>query len=193
MIHKVCVYSASSTKIPEVYMEAARTLGRALAEANIQCINGGSNRGSMHELSSAARKHGGHTIGVIPQFMIDEGWESRELGELIVTHSMHDRKAKMIELSDAIVALPGGCGTLEELFEAITWKQLGLHAKPIVIVNVSGFYDPLIALLERAVEQNFMRDIHARMWSVVGSAEEVVDALRSETGWDPTLKKFAAI
>ncbi|MGL4994286.1 MAG: TIGR00730 family Rossman fold protein [Bacteroidales bacterium] len=193
MINSVCVYSASSTKIPTSYVEAARRLGAELAKANISCINGGSNRGLMHEISKEVIINGGHTIGVIPQFMIDEGWESRELHELIVTDSMHERKAKMIELADAIIALPGGCGTLEELFEAITWKQLGLHSKPIIVVNIDGFYDPLVTLLERAIEQNFMRDVHAKMWLVVATIEEAVQALHSEHDWDSSLRKFAAI
>jgi len=193
VIHSVCVYSASSTKIPNAYVDAARRLGAELAKAKISCINGGSNRGLMHEISKEVIMHGGHTIGVIPQFMIDEGWESKDLHELIVTNSMHERKAKMIELADAIVALPGGCGTLEELFEAITWKQLGLHSKPIIIVNIDGFYDPLITMLDKAIEQNFMRDVHAKMWFVASDIDEVLLALHSEHDWDPSLRKFAAI
>ena len=108
-------------------------------------------------------------------------------------NSMHERKARMASLSDAVIALPGGCGTLEELLEIITWKQLGLYLNPIVILNTAGYYDPLLALLEKAVEQNFMRTEHTRMWVVATTPQDAIDALYSAPDWNGSVRKFAAI
>ncbi|MGL5788234.1 MAG: TIGR00730 family Rossman fold protein [Bacteroidales bacterium] len=193
MIKSVCVYSASSTKIHDKYFDAAYRLGKVLGQAGITCVNGGSNKGLMKTVSESTMEHGGKTIGVIPAFMIDEGWENRELNELIITDSMHDRKEKMAELADAVVALPGGCGTLEELLEIITWKQLGLFENPVIILNFEGFYNPLIEMLDKAVSENFMREVHREMFSVVNTPEEVLEAIKNAPRWDTPPRKFAAI
>jgi len=141
MIRSVCVYCASSSRSPEIYLEAAARLGRALAEAGMGIVYGGSSLGSMGRMAEAALAAGGKVTGVLPQFMDELEWGHRNLTELRVVDDMHERKRTMLELADAVVALPGGCGTLEELFEAITWKRLGLFFGPVVLVNVNGFFD----------------------------------------------------
>lgn len=193
MIERVCVYSASSSQIPEKYVDAAFRLGKVLGEAGITCVNGGSNRGLMKTVSEATMQYGGKTIGVIPSFMLKEGWENNELNELIVTESMHERKEMMAKLADAVIALPGGCGTLEELLEIITWKQLGLFENPVIILNFDGFYNPLIEMLDKAVSENFMREVHREMFTVVDHPEGVLDAIRNAPRWDVAPRKFAAI
>lgn len=147
----------------------------------------------MAQLSDSALAAGGEVTGIIPRFMCDENWQHKGLTELIVTETMHDRKQKMAFLSDAAIALPGGCGTLEELLEVITWKQLGIFTKPIIIVNTNGYYDGLISVLHRAVDENFMRDIHRDIWTVVNEPEEVLDAINNAPHWDSNVRKFAAI
>lgn len=134
-INSVCVYSASSTKIDAVYFQAADTLGYLLAEHRIRLINGAGSIGLMCSVADAVLKNGGEVTGVIPRFMVEQNWHHTGLTELIEVESMHERKRKMADLSDGIIALPGGCGTLEELLEIITWKQLGLYLNPIVILN----------------------------------------------------------
>jgi uncharacterized protein (TIGR00730 family) len=152
MIESVCVYCASSNRSPEIYLDAAARLGRILAENGITIVYGGSSLGSMGRLAAAALEAGGKVIGVLPRFMDDLEWGHRALSELRIVEDMHERKRVMLELSGAAIALPGGCGTLEELFEAITWKRLGLYFGPVVLVNVGGFFDPCIELLNRCVD-----------------------------------------
>src|SRR6266700_815232 len=148
-IETVCVYCASSAQADPLYAEAAARLGRHLAAEGFAVVYGGSTLGSMGRMAHAALDAGGKVTGVIPRFMDDLEWGHRSLTELHVVDDMHERKRLMPQLSDAVVALPGGCGTLEELFEAITWKRLGLYLGPIVLVNVNRFFDPCIELLNR--------------------------------------------
>ena len=155
-INSVCVYSASSTKIDAVYFQAAETLGRLLAEHRIRLINGAGSIGLMCSVADAVLKNGGEVTGVIPRFMVEQNWHHTGLTELIEVESMHERKQKMANLSDGIIALPGGCGTLEELLEIITWKQLGLYLNPIIILNTNRFFDPLLEMLEKAIDESFM-------------------------------------
>jgi uncharacterized protein (TIGR00730 family) len=149
--------------------------------------------GMMGEIAKSTLKAGGKVIGVIPQFMYDENWYLAELTDLIITETMHERKQKMIEMADALVALPGGCGTFEELFEAITWKQLGLITQPIVIANFENYYQPIVSMFDRAVEEQFIREQHTQMWQVVNSADEILPAIQNSTTWCKTYRKFAAI
>lgn len=192
-IKTVCVYSASSTKIPEVYFRAADELGRLLGERGLRVVNGAGNIGLMRAVSDATLAAGGTVTGVIPRFMVEQGWYHDGLTELIVTETMHERKRRMADLADAVIALPGGCGTFEELLEIITWKQLGLFANPIVILNTDGYYDALLALFERAVRENFMRDQHSGMWAVAQTPEEAVRLIFTLPPWDKSLRRFAAI
>lgn len=192
-IHSVCVYSASSTKISPVYFEAAEQLGRLLAEHHIRLINGAGSLGLMRTVADAVLAHGGEVTGVIPHFMVEQNWHHAGLTELIEVDSMHVRKQKMADLSDAVIALPGGCGTLEELLEIITWKQLGLYLNPIVVLNINGFFNPLIEMLERAIDENFMRRQHGDIWKVAQTPEEAIELIYSTPVWDASIRKFAAI
>ena len=192
-IHSVCVYSASSTKIAPVYFEAAEKLGSLLAKQYIRLINGAGSIGLMRSVADAVLKNGGEVTGVIPHFMVEQNWHHTGLTELIEVTSMHERKQKMANLSDGIIALPGGCGTLEELLEIITWKQLGLYLNPIVVLNTNGFYDPLLKMLDRAAEEHFMRPAHLDIWKVASTPTEAIDLLYSTPVWDKEIRKFAAI
>ena len=192
-INSVCVYSASSTKIDPVYFQAAEELGRLLAEHHIRLINGAGSIGLMCSVADTVLKNGGEVTGVIPHFMVEQNWHHTGLTELIEVESMHERKQKMANLSDGIIALPGGCGTLEELLEIITWKQLGLYLNPIIILNVNAFFDPLLEMLEKAIEENFMRQQHGDIWKVARTPEEAVKLLYETPVWDISIRKFAAI
>lgn len=192
-IGAVCVYCASSTKIDEVYFEAARELGTLLAERRICLVNGAGRMGLMAAVADAVLKSGGEVTGVIPHFMVEQGWQHEGLTRLVEVGSMHERKAAMAEMGDATIALPGGCGTLDELMEIITWKQLGLYLKPIVILNVGGYYDPLLEMLRRAVEENFMRVQHSDIWHVARTPQEAVGLIESTPPWDASIRKFAYI
>jgi uncharacterized protein (TIGR00730 family) len=187
----VCVYCASSERTPALYHDAATRLGRHLASEGFGIVYGGGATGSMGRVADAALAAGGKVTGVLPRFMDSLEWGHRSLSELHLVDDMHQRKRLMLELSDAAVALPGGCGTLEELLEAITWKRLGLFLGPIAIVNVNGFYDPLADLLARSIAERFMDQKHAAMWSVVGQPEEVAGALRSAPAWSANARAFA--
>lgn len=193
MIGSVVVYCASSTKIKSCYFEAAQRLGKILAENNITCCNGAGNMGLMAALSNAVLENGGRVTGVIPRFMCEQGWHHEQLTTLEFVDTMHERKQRMMQLSDAAIALPGGCGTLEELLEVITWKQLGLYLKPIVIVNVDNFFTPLLVYLEQLIEERFMRPIHRNIWIVVESPEDVLEAIEKAEPWDASVRKNAAI
>ena len=189
----ICVYCAASTKIKPQYFEATARLGKILADAELSVVFGGGSSGLMGQLADSILESGGKITGVIPQFMCDEDWHHNELTELIVVETMHERKQKMAMMADAVIALPGGCGTLEELLEVITWKQLGIFTKPIVIVNMDGYFNDLIAMLHRAIDEQFMRNEHKRMWEVVSTPEEVLSAIQNSDTWDSTARSFAAI
>jgi uncharacterized protein (TIGR00730 family) len=192
-IKSVCVYSASSTQIAPVYFEVAEELGRLLARKRINLINGAGCIGLMAATSNAALAEGGTVTGVIPRFMVEQGWHHQGLTRLVETDTMHERKQLMAEMSDGVIALPGGCGTLEELLEIITWKQLGLYLKPIVILNIDGYYNPLLEMLKNAIDGNFMRKEHQAIWQVASTADEAIDMLYHAPAWNRELRKIAAI
>ena len=179
-IASVCVYCASSTRVAPVYREAAAELGRLLGERNLRVINGAGNTGLMCAVSDGALAAGGTVTGVIPHFMVEQNWCHKGLTELVEVDNMHERKQRMADLSDAAIALPGGCGTLEELLEVITWKQLGLYLNPIVILNINGYFDPLLEMFRRAVDEHFMRSQHAGLWAVASPPAEAVALIYSE-------------
>jgi uncharacterized protein (TIGR00730 family) len=190
-LQRVCVYCASSTEAHPDHYAAARTLGRVLAEQGITIVYGGGSVGSMGALADAALAAGGKLIGILPKFMNDLEWGHKSLTELRLVDDMHHRKRMMIEESDAVVALPGGSGTFEELLEAITWKRLGLFVNPIVIVNVRGFYDPLRDLLDGAIAEKFMDERHRQMWAFVDRADDVLGAIRAAPDWSADARAFA--
>ena len=192
-IKNVCVYSASSTKIAPVYFAVAEELGHLLASRGINLINGAGSIGLMAATSNAALASGGTVTGVIPRFMIEQGWHHTGLTQLVETETMHERKHLMAEMSDGLIALPGGCGTLEELLEIITWKQLGLYLKPIVVLNIDGYFNPLLEMLQKAIDENFMRPEHGNIWVVANTPEEAVQLLYDTPMWSKEIRKFAAI
>ncbi len=193
MIKKVCVYCASSSKVNSQYVETARKLGKILAENDLELVYGGGSVGLMGVLADSVLENGGRVTGVIPRFMVEVEWQHNGLTELVLTETMHERKEKMAELADAVVALPGGCGTMEELLEMITWKQLGIHSQPIVIVNVNGYYTHLLAQFQQAADELFMRPQHLEMWNVVTDADEVLSAFQNAVTVHENMRKFAKI
>ena len=192
-IRSICVYCASSSKVDTCYSDAAYSLGRLMAEKGIDLITGGGGQGLMCSVEDGALENGGKAIGVIPQFMVEQNWHHTGLSELRITGDMHERKQTMANLSDAIIALPGGCGTMEELCEIITWKQLGLYLNPIVILNTNGYYSHLIAQLEQAIEEHFMGKIHGKIWQVASTPEEALQIIAETPVWDSEVRKYAAL
>ena len=180
MIQSVCIYCASSTQISPTYTEAAQQLGILLGQRNLNVINGAGSIGLMRIVSDAALQAGGTVTGVIPHFMVKNGWGYAELTELIEVETMHERKQKMADLSDAVIALPGGYGTLEELLEIITWKQLGLYRNPVVILNTNHYYDALLNMLRHAVDERFIHHQHAALWIVADTPLEAVEMIFKE-------------
>jgi hypothetical protein len=189
----VCVYCASSQAAHPEYREVAFRLGAVLAGHGLEIVYGGGARGSMGALADGALSKGGRVIGVLPKFMADLEWGHPGLTELELVEDMRVRKHTMLTRSQAAIALPGGCGTLEELLEAITLKRLGLYLNPILLVNTRGFFDPLLELLARAIEERFMDERHARMWEVVAQPEDVPGALDRAAVWDAEARSFAAL
>ncbi len=192
-IRTVCVYCASSDHCRTIFLESAYTLGNILAKESIDIVYGGGSTGLMGRLADGAIAGNGHVRGIIPQFMQNLEWGHKGISILEEVEDMHTRKFLMIRKSDGIVALPGGCGTLEELLEAITWKRLGLAHQPIVIVNIDGFYDPLITMLQSTVDEQFMGPEHLNMWHVVNTVEEVLPMLRSIDPWPLNAISYAKV
>jgi uncharacterized protein (TIGR00730 family) len=192
-VRRVCVYCASSRKAAPHFMQAADALGRILARAGIALVYGGGATGLMGAVADGALAEGGTVLGVIPRFMKEIEWGHAGLSDLVVVETMHDRKRLMFENADAIVALPGGSGTLEELSEVITLKRLGMYTGPIVLVNTDDFYGPLLGFFERAIRENFMDDRHRSMWSVVREPHEVLPAILSAPPWGSDARNFARL
>jgi uncharacterized protein (TIGR00730 family) len=188
----VCVYCASSVSCDPAYHDAAFRLGAVLAADGFTVVYGGSNLGSMGALAEGVLSRGGRIVGVMPRFMAELEWSHDRLSELHFVDDMHARKHQMLTGSQAVVALPGGSGTLEELLEAISLKRLGIYLHPIVLVNTRAFFDPLLALLERAVEERFMDPRHRAMWQLVAEPEQVPAALARAPAWGPEARSFAA-
>jgi uncharacterized protein (TIGR00730 family) len=176
-----------------MYGDEAMALGRLIARGGDEIIYGGGGIGLMGKIADAVLGEGGRVTGVIPQFMQDEGWAHAAISEMIVTEDMHSRKQTMFLQSDAVVALPGGIGTLEELTEAITLKQLGLYSGPIVILNTLGFYDLFLSLLEKMIAENFLRPQHQDIWSVASTPEEVISQIKNYGGWISNPRGIAKI
>ncbi|MBU6220006.1 MAG: TIGR00730 family Rossman fold protein [Saprospiraceae bacterium] len=190
---RICVYCASSAKIDETYFEATERLAKILVNSGVQVIYGGGGHGLMGKLADTVLAHGGQIKGIMPQFMNEVEWAHKSVTDFEFTKTMHERKAKFLENIDALIALPGGTGTLEELLEAITLKRLGQFTKPIIILNTNGYYDPLILMLKRCVEEKFLRPIHAEMWTFVHQPEEVMSAINQSMEWDENAISFAAV
>jgi len=176
-INSICVYCASGPGNDPAFMEAAKKFGRILAENNIRLVYGGGSVGLMGELAESVLDHGGSVTGVIPDFLVNREHMLLRVQERVVTPDMHGRKRVMFERADAFVALPGGVGTLEELVEQLTWAQLGRHKKPIMILNISGFWDPLCVLLEQMEKLEFIRTNLPINLLVADRVEEILPKL----------------
>ena len=192
-IKSIAVYCASSNKVRSSFVTAAETLGVSIAEVGARLVYGDGGIGLMAAVARGALSVGGEVVGVIPQFMVDQGWNNPQSTHTIITENMHQRKAKIFELADAMVALPGGVGTFEELLECLTWKQLGLHHCPIVILNTDGYYDKLLECIDLMVDEQMMRPIHKEMFVVVEKPEDVIPAILNAPEWDPSTRRLAAI
>jgi uncharacterized protein (TIGR00730 family) len=178
-LERVCVFTGSRDGARSIYAEAATDLGRAMAARNIELVYGGASVGSMGKIADSVLAHKGRVIGVIPEWLRDREIAHRSLTELRVTASMHERKRTMADLADAFIAMPGGFGTLDELFEILTWAQIGLHQKPVGLLNVANFFDPLLKLIEHMTREGFAAPEHASLFVVKDDAESLLDALTS--------------
>jgi len=175
-VKRVCVYCGSSVGARAAYVEAARELGTALVERGLGLVYGGANRGLMGVLADAVLSAGGEVVGVIPRGLIELEVAHAGLSEQHVVGTLHERKARMLALSDALVTLPGGHGSHDELFEALTWLQLGIHDKPVALLNVAGYYDGLLAHLDRCSSEGFIRPVHRSMLVVERTVPALLDA-----------------
>lgn len=178
-IRTVCVYCGSGPGTDRAFMEAARTCGELLAREGVGLVYGGGSRGLMGAVANSVLDHGGHVTGVIPEFLQDREHTLKRAQEVIITPDMHVRKQTMFDRADAFVALPGGIGTLEELVEQLTWAQLGRHKKPILILNIKGFWDPLCALLDHMRRLDFIRLELAITLLVADKPEDILPKLRA--------------
>jgi uncharacterized protein (TIGR00730 family) len=184
----ITVFCGSSFGSDEIYKEQATLLGQTLAKQNIQLIYGGANVGLMGAVADGVLQEGGKAIGVLPHFLQSKEIAHQDLTELILVETMHERKTKMNDLCDGVIVLPGGYGTLEEFFEMITWAQLGLHKKPIAILNIDGFYDDLIKLVQTMVDKGFLKQINKEMLLVSDSIDELLEKMRNYQA--PTVGKW---
>ena len=188
---KICVYCASSSKINNIYFNAAERLALEFVKDKIEIVYGGGSSGLMGKLADTIIEKGGKIKGIMPKFLQEEELAHKGVADFEFTETMHERKAKFLLDIDGLVALPGGSGTLEELLETITLKRLGQFTKPIIILNTSHFYDPLMQMLEKCVDENFMRKEHLNMWTFVNEPEEVIPALKNASTWNKKALSFA--
>ena len=189
----ICVFASSSSRINSEYAIAASQLGSLLAAAKMDVVYGGGGIGLMGKLADAVLSNGGTITGIIPSFMKDEGWDHSDVNEMIITPDMGERKKRMFAMADAVVALPGGVGTLEELTEAITLKQLGFYKGPIIILNTLNFYKSFIDFIEHMVSGHFLRFEHKEMWKIADTPEEVLVHLSNNEVWNYDPRKIAKI
>jgi len=193
MIERICVFSASSPGIPELYLKASREMANILTENNIAMNYGAGSVGIMGAMADVMLEKQGSVRGIIPKFMKDMGWMHPHLKDPVIVETMHERKNLMVSGVDAIIAMPGGVGTLEELLEVITLKQLGQFLKPIIILNTNNYYDELLKQFQLMVDENFMRPLHGSIWQVASTPAEVLPMIESEPDWDPSSIKYAAV
>jgi uncharacterized protein (TIGR00730 family) len=190
---RICVYCASSQECDPHYHDVARQLGVLLATAGCTLVYGGGSAGSMGAVADGALSAGGEVVGILPKFMADLEWGHPGLTRLELVEDMRERKHRLLTGSDAVVALPGGCGTLEELFEAITLKRLGLYFNPIILLNTRGFYTPLQEFMESVISERFMNTEHLTMWSLVDEPEAVLPAIHATPRWREDAREIAVV
>ncbi len=179
-INSVCVYCSSRDEVKESFKETARNVGEIFANEDITLVYGGAEQGLMGETADSTLKHGGKVIGVIPEVLVDRESAHSTLTEQHFVKDMHARKMLMAEKSDAFLVIPGGYGTMDETFEIITWKYLGLHNKPVIILNTEGFYKPFIDMVDHFVEHKVVREDERSLFTVVETIEEIVPTLKTE-------------
>jgi uncharacterized protein (TIGR00730 family) len=188
------VYAASSPHSAPEYLDTARRLGAALAGAGWTLVYGGGSQGSMGAVADGALEHGGEVIGILPKFMADLEWGHTRLTRLELVEDMRERKHRLLQGSDAVVALPGGCGTLEELFEAITLKRLGLYRAPIVLLDTRGYWAPLVRFMdEQVIAEKFMNPGHRAMWTRLERVEDVLPTIASTPPWREDARDYAIV
>jgi len=193
MIRKICLFAASSPGISEVYLSAAHEMAHILTEKRISVNYGAGSVGIMGAMADVMLREKMEVTGIIPGFMQEMGWAHPDLINLVVVRTMHERKSLMIEGVDAVLAMPGGVGTLEELLEVITLKQLGQFLKPIIILNTNHFYDPLLQHFQLMIDEKFMRPLHGSIWQVATEPSQVIALIENEPDWDPSTIKYAAV
>lgn len=187
-LKRLAIFCGSSNGASDVYIEAAKKLGKELVKRNIALVYGGASVGVMGAVADSVLEEGGYVIGVMPSFLDDREIVHKNLTELIIVDSMHDRKAKMADLADGFLALPGGPGTLEEFFEIFTWAQLGLHNKPCGLLNINHYYDPLITLLNHMSDEQFLQEKYRTMALVDSDPKGILD--KFNTYEPPTVKTY---
>ena len=192
-IRRVTVYASSSNALNPAYYDAAARLGRVLGEAGFDILYGGGGCGLMRPVADEAMAMGSHVHGVIPHFLNTVEHGHAALSRLEVVDDMRERKHRMLDGSDAVVSLPGGSGTFEELFEVLTLKRLGLFTGPVVLINTRNYFDRFRDFLQYAVSERFMADLHLDMWSIVDEPEQVPDAFRNTVPWSSEALQFAAV
>jgi len=192
-IKKVCVYCASSNKIDPKYFKATETLARTLVKNKTTIVYGGGATGLMGCLADTVLAENGHVIGIMPQFMKEVEYNHKGVNDFVFTADMHERKKKLMVGVDALIALPGGCGTFEELMEAITLKRLGIFTKPILILNLDGYYDKLLEMMHHAVDSGFMSQKHLNIWTVFEKPEDVLEAIENSAPWSEDAIHFAQV
>jgi len=185
---RICVFTGSNFGIRDAYRQAAIAMGRALVDADIELVYGGGRVGLMGVIADTVLEAGGVVLGVIPRALVEREVGHHGCSELLVVETMHQRKAKMAELSDAFIAMPGGLGTLEEIFEVFTWAQLGMHGKPLGFLNVEDYYDGLISFLRHATEEGFLRVPHQQIAAVADRPETLLERFASYRA--PRLEKW---
>lgn len=187
---KICVFSSSSNAIPGIYFKEAVKLGQLIGERGYTLINGGANVGLMETVTVAASQSGAPTIGIIPERFIKKSLTSESSHKVIRTKDMQERKAKMRELADAFIALPGGFGTLEEIMEVLTLKQLSYHKKPVVFINVNNFFEFLFKQFEKSFSDNFIREEYSKLYFIAENSEQAIDYITAYEPFEPGSKWF---
>ncbi len=193
MIKRICIFCASSNKVAKEHLEAASEIGKILSDQGITVVYGGGSVGSMGALANSVLNHKGHILGIIPKFMMELGWGNTKIPEMIIVETMAERKTKLIENADAVIALPGGTGTIDELMEVLALKKLGIFTKPIIILNTCGFYDHLLMLFEHMIINNFIRPEHKKLYEIAIKPEEIMKKINEAPLWDSSAIKLAAL
>ncbi|MEY3069249.1 MAG: TIGR00730 family Rossman fold protein [Gammaproteobacteria bacterium] len=190
---RICVYAASSAQVHSEFQAAAFAMGEEIALAGHSLVYGGGSTGLMGAVADGALKHGGEVIGILPKFMADLEWGHPGLTQLQLVEDMRERKHRLLADSDAVIALPGGCGTLEELFEAITLKRLGIYFNPIVLLNTRNFYAPLQMFMDQVIAEKFMNPEHTAMWSLEDTAADVLPRILGTPKWREDARNYAVV